>query len=215
MKQHTTQYNTRLGGYLTAAVSCGTVASTASAAVVQLDISSISGPNAGVASLALGYVTFNSLGASIPGGLGLYNNVFEAIGISPGIGGGFASAGAGMVTNFSKGDLIDSASNFSAFRSTTTFYSYSYLNYSAPDIYTSPDFGPDSFIGFRTADDRYGWLEVTWDSNTYIFQILGGAIEDQPGVGIQAGAIPEPSTAVLSLGALAAGVFRRRRKQAA
>ena len=72
-------------------------------------------------------------------------------------------------------------------------------------------------MGFRSGNGHYGYLEVTWTSATDTFQILSGAYESVAGVGITAGAapVPEPSTAVLSLGALAAGAFIRRRKQAA
>jgi hypothetical protein len=86
-----------------------------------------------------------------------------------------------------------------------------------PEFIEAPDFGPGSYIGFRSANNHYGYLEVTWTSATNTFEVLSGAYESQPGVGIRAGAaaIPEPSSAALSLGALAAGVFVRRRKQAA
>ena len=72
-------------------------------------------------------------------------------------------------------------------------------------------------MGFRSANGYYGYLEVTWESATNTFEVLSGAYEDQVGVGILAGAaaVPEPSTAMLSLGALAAGACIRRRKQAA
>jgi hypothetical protein len=66
---------------------------------------------------------------------------------------------------------------------------------------TSPDFGAGSYLGFVSQDGNAGWLEVTWDSASREFQILSGAFESEPGVGILAGAtaIPEPSSALLAL----------------
>ena len=106
--------------------------------------------------------------------------------------------------------MIDGAAEFGNYQFFTSF----------TDSYTSsisPDFGAGSYIGFKSANNHYGYLEVTWTSATNTFEILSGAYESTPGVGIRAGAaaIPEPSTAMLSLGALAAGAFIRRRKQAA
>lgn len=83
---------------------------------------------------------------------------------------------------------------------------------------TSPNFGSDSFMGFRSSNGHYGWLEVTWDYTTGDFEILGGAFEDVAGVGIEAGAVaavPEPASVLGTLGLLSAGAFVRRRKVAA
>ena len=106
--------------------------------------------------------------------------------------------------NFSSGDLIDVTASFSAVKAYSIFGLFGAV---------SPDFGAGSFMGFRSGNGHYGYLEVTWTSATDTFQILSGAYESVAGVGITAGAapVPEPSTAVLSLGALAAGAFIRRR----
>ena len=83
----------------------------------------------------------------------------------------------------------------------------------------SPDFGPQSYMGFRTAQDNYGWLEVTWTASSGQFQILSGAYESTPNVAILAGAgptapIPEPGTwaamAIFAGGAAFAGWRRRK-----
>jgi hypothetical protein len=87
----------------------------------------------------------------------------------------------------------------------------------------SPDFGSGSYMGFRTAQGNYGWLEVTWDSASQDFQIFSGAYEDQVGVSILAGdtggpaAVPEPGTwaaAALLAGGAAFARWRKRRNEA-
>jgi hypothetical protein len=79
----------------------------------------------------------------------------------------------------------------------------------------SPDFGPNSFLGFKDALGRYGYIETTWNSTTNQFQIFSAAYESEVGVGILTpGAVSEPTSALLS--ALGASMLlRRRRRQAA
>ena len=211
MKLQTNKNNTRLGGYLTAAVSCSTLASTASAAVVSLDISSIDGINGGIAVGNYQHFYLSSLSPGLSGILELYNGFYGTNGLDGDYGLNLATtANDAKATprNFSSGSLIDASANFEDFSPFTVF---------RYDLSTaSPDFGANSFIGFRSADGNYGYFEVTWSAATNTFQILSGAYESVAGVGITTpAAIPEPSTAVLSLGALAAGAFIRRRKQAA
>ena len=82
----------------------------------------------------------------------------------------------------------------------------------------SPDFGPNSYMGFQTSQGNYGWLEVTWTASSSEFRILSGAYESTPNVDILAGAggaapIPEPGTwaamAIFAGGAAFAGWRRR------
>jgi len=80
----------------------------------------------------------------------------------------------------------------------------------------SPDFGPNSYMGFRTRQNNYGWLEVTWTASSRQFQILSGAYEsvaDTPIVTPAAAPIPEPGTwaamAIFAGGAAFAGWRRR------
>jgi hypothetical protein len=81
------------------------------------------------------------------------------------------------------------------------------------------DIGPS---GFNIAGPNgnvqlgYGWLEVRWTGSTNQFQILAGAYEDQVGVPILTPtAIPEPASALSTMGMLASGLLIRRRKLAA
>lgn len=114
---------------------------------------------------------------------------------------------------------------------TTTFSgSVSYLPATAfrfvygPDNAVSADFGPGSYMGFRFGngtDWNYGWLEVKWDAGANTFEILSGAYESTPNVGILAGsvAIPEPRSAValgmLALGGAAVRRYRKSRRERA
>jgi len=81
----------------------------------------------------------------------------------------------------------------------------------------SPDFGPNSYMGFQTSQGNYGWLEVTWTAWSSEFQILSGAYESVAGTSIVtpgAAPIPEPGTwaamAIFAGGAAFAGWRRRK-----
>ena len=230
----------RLGNYLAAAVGAGTLAATADAAIVNLDFSAFSGPNAGLTSGGSGQISLQALDARLTGTLETFNAKNDGYHIFTGLSGG---SGAQIVNlnysyarprNFSAGSTIDGdASYFASYRNYTVFrfefrgYYYPPYSYGGNDYpgrwyggstYTSPNFGAGSFLGFRSGNGHYGWLEVTWNSSTQVFEILGGAFEDVAGVGIQAGAVaavPEPAGAFGTLGLLAAGAFVRRRRQAA
>jgi hypothetical protein len=88
---------------------------------------------------------------------------------------------------------------------------------------TSPNFGADSYLGFRTSQGNYGWLKTTWDGTD--FQFYSAAYEDVVGTSIRAGAtgsvaVPEidpnglASALSLVIGS-AAMLEQRRRKRAA
>ena len=87
----------------------------------------------------------------------------------------------------------------------------------------SPNFGADSYLGFRTAQGNYGWMEATWNGTD--FQFYSAAYEDVVGASIVAGAtgsvaVPEidpnglASALSLVMGS-AAMLEQRRRKRAA
>lgn len=75
--------------------------------------------------------------------------------------------------------------------------------------------GEGSYMAFRDAAGRYGYLEVTWDPDTEVYEVLSGAYESQPGVPIAAGAVPEPSASASALLAGSALLALRRRRHAA
>jgi hypothetical protein len=215
MKLQNKTTTTRLGGYLTAAVTCGTLASTASAAIVNLDISSIDGINGGVSNGGNPTFAMSSLSPGLTGSLQLYNNYFGTTGFDGDDGLVLSVTGSDEASprNFSSGSLINASAYFSPIAGPTAF------SYSFNGPKTSPDFGAGSYIGFKSANNHYGYFEVTWQSATNTFEILSGAYEDQAGVGILAGAVasavPEASTSLGLLALGAGGLLTRRRKQAA
>ena len=215
-RQAASSPSTRLGNYLAAAVGVSTLAGTSDAAIVNLDVSPISGPNGGLAPNTYSAAFFTALGAPDLTGFFYVVNGFQGLTGLAMLQGSIAGqdptySGLGPF-NFAAGEVIDENADFPA----NGFYNL--FKAESGGSLTSPDFGPGSFIGFRSANGHYGWLEVTWDSTSGIFEILSGAYEDVPGVGIQAGAVaavPEPAGALGTLGLLSAGMFLRRRKRAA
>lgn len=85
---------------------------------------------------------------------------------------------------------------------------------------TSPSLGEwdanqTGYVGFRVpngVDFNYGWIEMT-TGNSRVFNatIRGWAYESNLNESIQAGAIPEPATSLLSLGGAMLMFLRRRR----
>lgn len=74
MKLQNKKTTTRLSGYLTAAVSCSTLALPSGAAVVALDVSSIAGPNGNFTANSMVF-SLSSLSASVlTGTLRIFDN---------------------------------------------------------------------------------------------------------------------------------------------
>jgi hypothetical protein len=195
-------------------------AQNAQAAIVNINIGptgfNIGGTNGGVSNNDYREVAdFPISGNSIF----LYNNFsgfFTGLERAPGPTGFSFATGTNIASpvNFAPNALIDSNSNY-GFSPQDLFKSFA-------DV--SPDFGAGSYMGFRTAQNNYGWLEVTWTASSDQFQILSGAYEDQAGVAILAGAggagpaaVPEPGTwaaAALLAGGAAFARWRKRAKVA-
>ena len=194
-------------------------AQNATAAIVNINIGptgfNIGGINGGVANNS------NGIAEDFPiSGNSLYlaNNHF---GIFTGLGGAVGITIAGPVTEsparpfkFSLNDPIGVGSAY-AYNGNGYYTAFKWI----ADV--SPDFGAGSYMGFKTSQGNYGWLEVTWTASSSQFQILSGAYESTPNVAILAGAgpgpapVPEPGTwAAAALLAGGAGFMRwRKRKQ--
>ena len=215
-KKSSAQQTARLGAYLAAGLGVsGAAMSTSEAAIVIIDISpsgfNIGGVNAGVADgNFLFRYDFPLTGA---GRLYVFNGYSGQWGLYADLGLSFANGGRYVYASpskFSLGDSIGSSANWN--EGVGMFFLF--------DSTVSPDFGPGSYMGFRTDQGNYGWLEVTWDSASQDFRIFSGAYEDQVGVSILAGdtggpaAVPEPGTwaaAALLAGGAAFARWRKRR----
>ena len=86
---------------------------------------------------------------------------------------------------------------------------------------TAPDFGPNSFLGFRTPAGQYGYIEVLWTTSTNTFKWVSAAYESDAGVAIQTpsggggGAVPEPASGAvvaLLMGGTALRQWRKKRR---
>jgi hypothetical protein len=124
-----------------------------------------------------------------------------------------AGASAATPVNFALNALIDGDSDYFASEAGGGSSERSWFKFFA----VSPDFGPGSYMGFKTSQGNYGWLEVTWTASSDEFQILSGGYESRPNVAIRAGGaapIPEPGTwaamAIFAGGAAFAGWRRRK-----
>lgn len=228
----------RLAGYLTAGV-CGGVLGTSSsdAAIVAIDVSSMSGTNAGLAAgqqqefNLTGGLRLTAANAHLyydgPPGQIIYTGLGGVVPNTPNrsyfatVGGGAAAAA------FAYGATInDAAAGSWDFGITNTGF---YLDYLGTPITNSAFTTTPSYMAlrFNTAFDsgnpqyHYGYLEVTWDSASKTFQVLSGAYNDVLDDAITAGAavtpVPEPSSGALAMGAVAAlvmgGSAARRWKQ--
>jgi hypothetical protein len=201
----------RLTGYLAAGVGAGIVGTApADAGIVLIDIGSsgfnIGGINAGLG--AEGYTVKNDFPLAGGGQLSLSNGYNIFWGLSGG--GGLALAASTTdvsPTNFTVSETIGGSTVFQTSEYRTMFR--------AGPSTASPNFGAGSYMGFRTAQNNYGWLEVTWNSTSNEFQILSGAYESTANTPITVGAVPEPTTIALTgvaALALGAGAIRRSRK---
>jgi hypothetical protein len=219
----------RLGGYLSVGLGAGILGtSQAEAAIISIDIGAtgfnIGGVNAGLSEgVNTSRTDFPNTGA---GTLWLYNKdvyvgedyTFTVTGLS-GYDSGLIFAGMlANPVNFAFGSAIDGTTRFNSYA--TLFYRK--VDDNSPTIV--PDFNPGSYVGFKTAQGNYGWLEVTWSGSLGQFQIFSGAYESVVGVSIAAGdtgpaAVPEidpasfGSALSLVMGSLAMLEHRRRKRE--
>lgn len=233
-RQFTAKQSARLGAYLAAGLGASTVATpVADAAIVNINIGpsgfNIGGVNAGLGLYNSTYRYFPDSGQGI---LWLGNQEFLSVlggayvtGLALFYGGFFAtdSAAPASPTRFALNAPINGSSNFTynGYNGVSFFKVAGGDPYDGYFSYLSPNFGPGSYMGFKTANNSFGWLEVTWNGTD--FEILSGAYETDPGVAILAGqgagpaAVPEPGTwaaAALLAGGAAFARWRKRRDEA-
>jgi hypothetical protein len=134
---------------------------------------------------------------------------------APGGGGlGFAYGGYNYISKLTNGFMVDN---------TGVFLTSGIMAAAQPDPNQAEWNGgvTNGYVGFEfdlNGDTRYGWARLNLNANLLndpVATVLDFAYEDS-GLGIEVGAVPEPST--LALGCLAAGAFgltlwRRKRKQ--
>jgi len=143
---------------------------------------------------------YNNYNGNFTGLLGTHNRLRFAAGADP-----------ATPVKFGLNGLIGSGSNYTG--DAESLFRFNTIS--------SPIFGAGSYMGFKTTQNNYGWLEVTWTpsslSSSEQFQILSGAYESRPNVAVLAGAsapIPEPGTwaamAIFAGGAAFAGWRRRK-----
>ena len=202
-----------LTGFLAMLVAAGLLSSagTAQAALISINIGSfgIGGINAGVANGS--YSEINDFPISGGNTLYLLNNYGGTNTGMQGAGLQIANGGTPLPIKFSLNASIDGA--------TTTYANYGFFEtFGYPTV---PNWASGSYMGFRTTQNNYGWLEVTWDSASKQFQILSGAYESTPNVAILAGAggpgpaaVPEPGTWAAAALLVGGAAFMRWRKRA-
>jgi hypothetical protein len=213
------QNSNRLAAYLATGIGAGLVAIPQSdAAIITIDLSDPSYSGLGSVNGGVPYgqgrgMAFPGTVAEYGGGLNVYN-MSTTLGLSGFFGLGFAAGvSEATPTKFTIGQAINSSSSF------VSNYNSVFLN----GANESSDFGSGSYMGFKTMNGRYGWIEVTWTSAVNQFQIFSAAYEDVIGLGISAGdvgsaAVPEPgqvasSLLLLALGSAGVAIQRRRAKK--
>jgi hypothetical protein len=89
--------------------------------------------------------------------------------------------------------------------------------FSNPIRGTVGDYGPSSYIGFRTDAGQYGYIEVTWTASTSTFRMISAAYESTAGVAIQtpSAPVPEPASAMIASLFLGGAAFKRWRAKRA
>lgn len=188
---------------------------TAKAGVVSIDLTGYTEDNGGAT--VGGFRQISPFVAS-PTRLMIFNQynssgVYTGLSVAGGSGSyGFASTGSsGSDTplKFGSGATIDGSVFYAQTFSTTVF--------SNPIRGAVGDFGPSSFIGFRTDAGQFGYVEVTWAASTSTFRMISAAYESTAGVAIQtpSAPVPEPASAMIASLFLGGAAFKRWRAKRA
>ena len=123
------------------------------------------------------------------------------------------------IKNFSSGATIDlssvwSGNNYKVFSSFTEFFDPSPFTDEKGEFRNTT-----GYAGMRLTDGAnvyFGWIQVSvtdYNNSGMTGTLIDWAYDNAPGQAIQAGAIPEPSTAGLLFGAVAISCLVRRRRK--
>lgn len=205
-----------------------TLACSAGAAVINIDVSGISGDNGGVTYGTTSQISNWPVNPS--GKLKLENGSAEGrhgLDVDT-VGSNKLQLG---ITSYNYTSPKNFATGASIFSDSTFFESAYYTLFKYTDDYESPDFGVGSYLGFyfgQTGSLNYGWIEVTWSGANDTFRIYSAAYESCVNTAILAGSnvsqgtcpapapVPAPSTLPLmglALGALVFAGYRQRHSQ--
>lgn len=203
---------------LFALVGIGLLGAVSKAAVINIDLTGYTGdnvgapvggsrtifpfaPNEGLFATNQTNVFSNSFGSQVITGV-QYMRVGSA--------GGIATTGAALSDTpikFGAGATIDGS---------YTFVDDMQSSFKNP-LRTAPDFGPNSFLGFRTSSGQFGYIEVTWTASTNTFRLISAAYESTPGVAIQTpggqAPVPEPASALIASLFLGGAALKRWRSK--
>lgn len=207
-----------LSKYLASGLLILGMTSMAWAGVVSVDITNpdISGLNAGAANGQEKVVNFWPFYWNYPNSLNLYNNFTGFGDATTGIASPsvleFAAGNSGTAnpTKFGSGEFVGPSVSEWGGHPISTAFKYGGVE--------SPDFGPNSFMGFRidggSQDYIYGYIEVTWSSATDTFEILSAAYESVANVAIQtpSAPVPEPATGAMVALLMGSGALSQWRK---
>jgi len=222
-----------LTGFLAMLVAAGlfSLAGTAQAALISINVSAFNGINGGIAA-----GTFADFTIITGVNLRIYNNytnfqsnTFHGLG-NAGSRGTLEIANGAVEGNiqsrpfaYNPGQSIKNAIGATGFTDGVgsiiiSSFSQTIVNNAAwynRGTFTSPDFTSSNYLGFKTQAGNYGWLNTTWTASTGQFQVLSGAYESVVGADIftPSAAVPEPGTwAAAALLAGGAGLMRWRKR---
>jgi hypothetical protein len=178
--------------------------------VINIDLTGYMGDNAGVAEGGFGQVNpFGPSGTRLLIQNGFDFLTYRGLVVDDGIA-GIAATGSSITDQpikFTAGATIGGSFTYSS--STSTVFS--------SILRTVGDFGANSFLGFKTSQGQFGYIEVTWTASTNTFRLISAAYESTPGVAIQTpggqAPVPEPASAMIASLFLGGAALKRWRSK--
>jgi len=191
----------------------GLLGGVSKAGVVNIDLTGYTGDNAGVAVGSTGFVhAFPDFTDLL-----VYNRFFTGTDTLTGLQVGSFEGGAGIVTTGNLPTDVPVKFGVAATIGAPLNFTDSDASFFKSKSRTAPDFGPNSFLGFKTASGQYGYIEVTWTGSTNTFRLISAAYESTPGVAIQTpggqAPVPEPASAMIASLFLGGAALKRWRSK--